>query len=329
MDDKIVAKWNDEWKKWLDDRRRQGLPIDKDAIKDKLKDMQFGEKSHFKDFFTKPKAGEGAAKVGWTEWKDAEKQVQKQAEKTAENAEKKIENKAEKAEQKLEQKLEKAAEQAEHKLEKKGEQVVEKQLEKQLEKQAGKQGAKLGAKLGKKVLKAIPFFGAAATLFFWKQDVEAKGACWGTVNSALDAAPGVGTVKGAAEIISGEEFIPDKDSAIAETFREADAAVAKTAELQANYDANIAPRIQAQMEQVARQQAAANRAKIEGQLAALKDRIAQEEALLAEARQRRAGKWFFQSTAALDTAIEFLERGLPERYQALERLQKALEATKP
>jgi RHS repeat-associated protein len=56
--------------------------------------------------------------------------------------------------------------------------------------------------------KKIPVVGIAVTIFFWNQDVQAKGAVGGTVNSALDAIPFVGLGKGIIELGTGD-LIPD------------------------------------------------------------------------------------------------------------------------
>lgn len=61
----------------------------------------------------------------------------------------------------------------------------------------------------KRVGKRIPFIGIGVTLFFWGEDVQAKGWVGGTVNSALDAVPIFGTVKGGIELFTGD-WIPDK-----------------------------------------------------------------------------------------------------------------------
>ncbi len=48
-------------------------------------------------------------------------------------------------------------------------------------------------------------------LFFWRQDVQAKGWVGGTVNGALDLTPIVGDVKGVVELFTGD-LIPDQET---------------------------------------------------------------------------------------------------------------------
>ena len=61
-------------------------------------------------------------------------------------------------------------------------------------------------KLGKRALKIVPFVG----LVFLPGDIQAKGTVWGTANTLLDMAPGVGAGKFLRELYDGKDMIPDK-----------------------------------------------------------------------------------------------------------------------
>ena len=59
------------------------------------------------------------------------------------------------------------------------------------------------------VAKAAPGVGTAIAAASYGRDVQAKGAMGGTVNTALDACPGVGTGKFFFEIFIGEDIVPE------------------------------------------------------------------------------------------------------------------------
>lgn len=56
----------------------------------------------------------------------------------------------------------------------------------------------------------IPGFGTVAAAWSWTSDAQAKGIDGGTLNTLLDCTPFIGTVKGAYEIVAGEDFIADQ-----------------------------------------------------------------------------------------------------------------------
>jgi RHS repeat-associated protein len=58
--------------------------------------------------------------------------------------------------------------------------------------------------------KKIPGVGILVSLAFWRSDVQAKGWVGGTINTVVDAIPLVGTGKGIAELIAGQDLIPDQ-----------------------------------------------------------------------------------------------------------------------
>lgn len=59
-----------------------------------------------------------------------------------------------------------------------------------------------------RIARRIPIIGAGVILFGWGSDVQAKGFVAGTANSAIDAIPVVGTIKGGVELVTGD-LIPD------------------------------------------------------------------------------------------------------------------------
>jgi hypothetical protein len=74
---------------------------------------------------------------------------------------------------------------------------------------AEKQAEGLLKKGAKKIGKKIPLVGIGVVIYFWTEDVQAKGLVGGTANSILDAIPIVGTGKGIAEMIAGQDLIHD------------------------------------------------------------------------------------------------------------------------
>ena len=98
--------------------------------------------------------------------------------------------------------LREATELAEKKASQKAEKCVAKGAAKAAKKGAGK--------IGQRVVKAIPVVGTVLTVWFWADDIEAKGFVNGTANSALDATPFVGLAKFGVELITGD-LIPDSE----------------------------------------------------------------------------------------------------------------------
>jgi RHS repeat-associated protein len=82
-----------------------------------------------------------------------------------------------------------------------------------LAKKAQEMAAKKGCgTVAKKVAKnIIPGVAWVIAFFSWSQDVEAKGVVGGTANSILDGLPVVGWGKLIAELIAGQDVIPDQD----------------------------------------------------------------------------------------------------------------------
>ncbi len=83
------------------------------------------------------------------------------------------------------------------------------QAAKYTEAMAKRTGGTAGKGLGKKIGKAIPFVGIVVAAWFWNEDVEAKGLSGGTLNTVLDAIPGIGTAKLIDETLIGPYFFPD------------------------------------------------------------------------------------------------------------------------
>ena len=67
-----------------------------------------------------------------------------------------------------------------------------------------------GRKLTAKLVKSIPWIGAIVALITLRQAVRTKGFRGGTLDTALDFTPYVGTVKNLAEVCRGRDFIPDR-----------------------------------------------------------------------------------------------------------------------
>jgi hypothetical protein len=76
---------------------------------------------------------------------------------------------------------------------------------------AQKAVAKAAGGIVRRIGVKVPIIGIGLGLFFWRQDVQAKGAAGGTANTILDATPGVGIIKGVGEAVTGKELIPDQD----------------------------------------------------------------------------------------------------------------------
>ena len=65
-------------------------------------------------------------------------------------------------------------------------------------------------RLTRRLLRAAPWLGGVIALATLGATMRRKGVIRGTVDTALDFIPGVGTVKNAAEIIRGRDLIADK-----------------------------------------------------------------------------------------------------------------------
>ena len=68
---------------------------------------------------------------------------------------------------------------------------------------AAKKARKMGAKM-------IPVVGTFAAIYFWSEDVEARGFWGGTANTAMDAIPYFGTAKGISEWWTGIDIIENQ-----------------------------------------------------------------------------------------------------------------------
>ena len=85
---------------------------------------------------------------------------------------------------------------------------AERALEKNVEKVAEKTVEKAATKgLARQLGEHIPLIGLCISIYFWSDQVEAKGLGWGTADAVLDNVPGIGQAKGAFEITSGHEII--------------------------------------------------------------------------------------------------------------------------
>jgi len=84
-------------------------------------------------------------------------------------------------------------------------------------KRAAKEAAQsTGKRAGKRGAKMIPGIGIAVGIGFYAEDVHARGFVHGTANTCLDAVPYLGAAKGASEIGTGKDWIPDKAARAAE-----------------------------------------------------------------------------------------------------------------
>ena len=102
----IIAKWNQDWEKWVNEMRTKKQPITKQAIDAKLKDMMYGDKSPYKKFFANPTSHEHGATRSYQENRAhlLEKPIEKK-QRDIENLEKQrdqLSDRAVKARQKLE-----------------------------------------------------------------------------------------------------------------------------------------------------------------------------------------------------------------------------------
>jgi hypothetical protein len=58
--------------------------------------------------------------------------------------------------------------------------------------------------------RALPWIGTAIALITLGSRIRRKGLVRGTADTALNAMPVVGAIKGLAEVVRGRDFIPDK-----------------------------------------------------------------------------------------------------------------------
>jgi hypothetical protein len=65
-------------------------------------------------------------------------------------------------------------------------------------------------RMTKRMMRAVPFLGALIALVTLGVAIRRKGVIRGSVDTALDFTPVVGTVKNAAEIVVGRDLIRDK-----------------------------------------------------------------------------------------------------------------------
>ena len=65
-------------------------------------------------------------------------------------------------------------------------------------------------RLTKKLFRAVPILGAAVALATFAVVARRKGLIRGSVDTALDFTPLVGTVKNTLEILRGRDFFPDR-----------------------------------------------------------------------------------------------------------------------
>jgi hypothetical protein len=65
-------------------------------------------------------------------------------------------------------------------------------------------------RLVRRLSRSVPWIGAVVAIAAIGTAIRRKGVFGGTLDSALDAMPGVGAVKNAFEAIRGRDFIKDK-----------------------------------------------------------------------------------------------------------------------
>ena len=68
----------------------------------------------------------------------------------------------------------------------------------------------MGARRARRMERALPWIGVAFALISIGAAIRRKGFVRGSVDTALNAMPVVGSLKAAAEMIRGREFIPPK-----------------------------------------------------------------------------------------------------------------------
>jgi hypothetical protein len=64
-------------------------------------------------------------------------------------------------------------------------------------------------KITKRLIRAVPWVGTVIAIAAFGSAVRQKGMFNGTLNTALDAIPFLGSAKGVAEIVRGRDFLPD------------------------------------------------------------------------------------------------------------------------
>jgi hypothetical protein len=62
----------------------------------------------------------------------------------------------------------------------------------------------------RRVSRSMPWIGAVIAIFAVGSAMRRKGAFGGVIDTALDATPGLGALKNAAEAVRGRDFIKDK-----------------------------------------------------------------------------------------------------------------------
>ncbi len=76
-----------------------------------------------------------------------------------------------------------------------------------IQQQAVKYGKR---RLARRVGRALPWVGAIVALATLRSAIRRKGLVRGSVDSALDAVPFVGGLKGIAETVRGRDFLADR-----------------------------------------------------------------------------------------------------------------------
>ena len=67
-----------------------------------------------------------------------------------------------------------------------------------------------GRKLTRRLTRAVPWVGGVIAIATLGAAIRRKGFVGGTLHTAFDAVPYVGTAKGLAEIVRGRDFFPDR-----------------------------------------------------------------------------------------------------------------------
>jgi len=76
-----------------------------------------------------------------------------------------------------------------------------------IQKQALRYGER---RVTRRLSRTLPWIGTALALITLGSRIRRKGFARGTADTALNAMPVVGTLKGLAEIVRGRDFLPDK-----------------------------------------------------------------------------------------------------------------------
>lgn len=67
-----------------------------------------------------------------------------------------------------------------------------------------------GARLSRRLRRSIPIVGTAIAVLTVASTIRRKGVVSGTLDTGLNAVPGIGLLKNAMEVFRGRDFFPDR-----------------------------------------------------------------------------------------------------------------------